>query len=138
MLTSTRPPKAPPCVKPRRLSHHACLCDAPFDRYAIARKKSLNKIFKEVSKEKVTKSLYFTYARGHSYPTDCNGSWHVGLGHQRNQTCKFLQLYVKGFGFCELSVEYRLFPQEADIALTTFPCATALACDYPLPSPLSI
>jgi hypothetical protein len=28
---------------PRRLSHHACLCDAPFGRYAIARKKTNNK-----------------------------------------------------------------------------------------------
>jgi hypothetical protein len=34
------PENAPPCVKPRRLSHHACLCDARFDRYAIARKKA--------------------------------------------------------------------------------------------------
>jgi hypothetical protein len=31
------PEKARPCVKPRRLSHHACLSDALFGRYAIAR-----------------------------------------------------------------------------------------------------
>jgi hypothetical protein len=97
------------------------------------------KIKKMKKSKKKSPSRYIPRMRwGHSYPTDCNGSWHVGLGHQRNQTCKFLQLYVKGFGFCELSVEYRLFPQEADIALTTFPCATALACDYPLSSPLAI
>jgi hypothetical protein len=34
------PEKARPCVEPLRLSHHACLCDAPFGRYAIARKKN--------------------------------------------------------------------------------------------------
>jgi hypothetical protein len=37
------PQKAPPCVKLRRLSHHTCLCDAPFDRYANARKSLLKK-----------------------------------------------------------------------------------------------
>jgi hypothetical protein len=56
---------------------------------------------KKYQKKKVTKSLYFTYAWGRPYPTDCNGSWHIGLGQQRNQSCKFLWLYVKGFGFCE-------------------------------------
>jgi hypothetical protein len=38
------PEKARPGVKSRRLSHHACLCDAPFGRYAIARKKYKKKI----------------------------------------------------------------------------------------------
>jgi hypothetical protein len=39
------------------------------------------------------------------------------------------------FGGCRLRgwflrrVEYRLFPQEADMALTTLPCATALVCE---------
>jgi hypothetical protein len=51
--------------------------------------------------KKVTKSLYFKYAWGRPYPTDCNGSLHIGSGHQRNQSCKFLWLSVNGFGFCE-------------------------------------
>jgi hypothetical protein len=36
------PEKAPPCMEPRCLSHHACLCDAPFGLYAIERKKPLS------------------------------------------------------------------------------------------------
>jgi hypothetical protein len=48
--------KAPPCVKPRRLSHHACLCDAPFGRYAIARRK----IFKKNIKRKKSQSRYIS------------------------------------------------------------------------------
>jgi hypothetical protein len=32
------PTRAHPSVEPRRLSHHACLCDARFDREAIAKK----------------------------------------------------------------------------------------------------
>jgi hypothetical protein len=47
---------------------------------------------KSYQKKKVTKSLYFTYAWGRPYPTDCNGSLHIGLGHQRNQSRKFLWL----------------------------------------------
>jgi hypothetical protein len=50
-------------------------------------KKNLTK--KYYQKKKVTKSLYFTYAWGRPYPTDCNGSLHIGLGHQRNQSCQF-------------------------------------------------
>jgi hypothetical protein len=56
---------------------------------------------KKYQKKKVTKSLYFTYAWGRPYSTDCNGSWHIGLGHQHYQSYKFLWLEVKGFGFCE-------------------------------------
>jgi hypothetical protein len=54
------PQKAPPCVKSRRVSHHTCLCDAPFDRYAIARK-----IFKKrLSTEKKSQSRYISHMRG--------------------------------------------------------------------------
>jgi hypothetical protein len=53
--------------------------------------KKLKKLKKDQNK-KVTKSLNFTYALGRPYPTDCNGSLHIGLGHQRNQSCKFLWL----------------------------------------------
>jgi hypothetical protein len=63
--------------------------------------KKIQKKNKKYQKKKVTKSLYFTYAWGRPYPTDCNGSLHIGLGHQRNQSCKFMWLYVEGFGFCE-------------------------------------
>jgi hypothetical protein len=45
----------------------------------------------------LTKSLYFTYAWGRPYPTDCNGSSHIGLGHQRNQSCKFFTRFFTGF-----------------------------------------
>jgi hypothetical protein len=52
---------ARPCIKPRRLSHHACLCDSPFGRYAIARKKyKKNKI----SKEKKSQNRYISRMRG--------------------------------------------------------------------------
>jgi hypothetical protein len=51
---------ARPCVKPRRLSHHACLCDAPFGRYAIARKKYKKKL----SKEKKSQSRDISRMRG--------------------------------------------------------------------------
>jgi hypothetical protein len=53
------PQKANPCVKPRRLSHHAFLCDAPFDRYAIARKK-----YKKNIKRKKSQSRYISRMRG--------------------------------------------------------------------------
>jgi hypothetical protein len=43
------PKTAPLCVKLRRLSHHACLCVAQFDRYAIARKIFLINISTEKS-----------------------------------------------------------------------------------------
>jgi hypothetical protein len=56
------PEKARPCVKSRRLSHHACLCDAPFGRYAIARKKYKKK--KKISKEKKSQSRYISRMRG--------------------------------------------------------------------------
>jgi hypothetical protein len=44
--------KAPPCVKPRRLSHHAYLCDVSFGRYAIARK-TLEKNYQKKKSHKV-------------------------------------------------------------------------------------
>jgi hypothetical protein len=50
------------CVKPRRLSHHAFLCDAPFGRYAIARKKY--KKIKKISKEKESQSRDISRMRG--------------------------------------------------------------------------
>jgi hypothetical protein len=53
---------ARPCVKPRRLSHHAFLCDAPFGRYAIARKKY--KKIKKISKEKESQSRDISRMRG--------------------------------------------------------------------------
>jgi hypothetical protein len=56
------PEKARPCVKPRRLSHHACLCDAPFGRCTIARKKIKNKI-KNI-KRKMSESRYISRMRG--------------------------------------------------------------------------
>jgi hypothetical protein len=85
------PEKARPCVKPCRLSHHACLCDAPFGRYAIARRKhTKNKI--KTQKKESHKVFIFHVCVGHPYPTDCNGSLHIGLGHQRNQSCKFFWL----------------------------------------------
>jgi hypothetical protein len=43
---------APPCVKPRRLSHRACLCDARIDRYAVARKNTRRKVSKEKSQSR--------------------------------------------------------------------------------------
>jgi hypothetical protein len=52
------PEKAPTCVKPRRLSHHACLCDARFDRYAIAKKKKKKNI------KKKSQSRYISRMRG--------------------------------------------------------------------------
>jgi hypothetical protein len=55
------PKKAPPCVEPRRLSHHACFCDAPFDRYAIVRPKIF---LKKISKEKKSQSRYISRMRG--------------------------------------------------------------------------
>jgi hypothetical protein len=67
----------------------------------LREKNTKNKKTKKYQKKKVTKSLYFTYAWGRPYPTDCNGSLHIGLGHQRNQSCKFLWLQIEGFGFCE-------------------------------------
>jgi hypothetical protein len=54
---------APHCVKPRRLSHHACLCDAPFGRYAIARKE-IQKKEKKISKEYKSHSRYISRMRG--------------------------------------------------------------------------
>jgi hypothetical protein len=77
------PEKAPPCVKPRRLSRHTCLYDAPFGRYAIARKK----IKKKISKEKSHEVVIFHVCVGRPYPTDWNGSWHIGLAHQHYQLC---------------------------------------------------
>jgi hypothetical protein len=61
--------KAHSCVKPRRLSRHACLCDGRFDQYAIARK-----VCKTNQKKKITKLLYFTYAGERPYPSNCSGS----------------------------------------------------------------
>jgi hypothetical protein len=97
MRTSTRPRKGtslrqtasfePSCIFVRRSVRPLRDCE--------------KKIQIKHQKKKVTKSLYFTYAWGRSYPTDCNESLHIGLGHQRNQSCNFLWLQVKGFGFCE-------------------------------------
>jgi hypothetical protein len=50
------PEKAPTGFKPRLLSYHACLCDARFDRYAIA-KRNIKRIFH--------------MCVGRPYPTDC-------------------------------------------------------------------
>jgi hypothetical protein len=59
------PKSARPCVKPRRLSHHACLCDAPFGGYAIARKTFLKKIkIKKTIKRKKSQSRYISRMRG--------------------------------------------------------------------------
>jgi hypothetical protein len=55
------PGRAPSYVKWRRLSHHACLCDALFCRYAIARKNTKNK---KLSKDKKTVSRYISHMRG--------------------------------------------------------------------------
>jgi hypothetical protein len=82
-------------------------CDVRFDRYAVARKYTKTKKYQ---KKKVTKSLYFTYAWGRPYPTDCNGSSHIYLGYQRYQSCQFWWLLVEEFGFCEgsnLGFSYR-------------------------------
>jgi hypothetical protein len=57
------PEKARPCVKPRRLSHHAFLCDAPFGRYAIARKKYKKKKKKNIKRKK-SQSRYISRMRG--------------------------------------------------------------------------
>jgi cation-transporting ATPase F len=46
------PEKARPCAKPRRLSHHTFLCDAPFGRYAIARKKYKKSITRKKSQSR--------------------------------------------------------------------------------------
>jgi hypothetical protein len=51
---------------------------------------------KKYQEKKVTKSLYFTYAWGRPYPTDCNGSLHIGLGHQRNQSVNFCGCRLRG------------------------------------------
>jgi hypothetical protein len=49
-------------------------------RSAVTRLREKNtKIKRKYQKKKVTKSLYFTYAWGRPYPTDCNGSLHIGL-----------------------------------------------------------
>jgi hypothetical protein len=54
-----RDPKNPPTlVKPRRLSHQACLCDARFDRCPITRKK-----YRKISKEK-SQSRCISCSRG--------------------------------------------------------------------------
>jgi hypothetical protein len=74
------------CVKPRRLMY---VCATLRSTATRLREK---KIQKKNKQEKVTKSLYFTYVWGRPYPTDCNGSLHIGLGHQRYQSCKFLWL----------------------------------------------
>jgi hypothetical protein len=47
----------------RRLSHHACLCDARFDRYAIARK-STKKRIKYYQKEIKPQSRFISRMRG--------------------------------------------------------------------------
>jgi hypothetical protein len=96
MRTSTKPRKGtslrqtasfePSYIFVRRSVRPLCDCEKKIKKY---------------QKKKVTKSLYFTYAWERPYPTDCNGSLHIGLGHQRNQSCKFLWLWLKGFGFCE-------------------------------------
>jgi hypothetical protein len=65
------------------------------------REKNTKKYKIYYQKKKVTKSLYFTYAWGRPYPTDCNGRMHIGLGHQRYQSCKVWWLLVKGFDFCQ-------------------------------------
>jgi hypothetical protein len=46
------------------------------------------------------KVVVFHVHFGLSYPTDCNGSLHIGLGHQLNQSRHFWWLHVKEFGFC--------------------------------------
>jgi hypothetical protein len=48
--------------------------------------KKKKKLKRSIKRKNVTKSLYFTYAWGRPYPTDCNGSWDIGLGHQRHQS----------------------------------------------------
>jgi hypothetical protein len=57
------PEKARPCAKPRRLSHHACLCDALFGRYAIARKKYKKKLLNAIKRKK-SQSRYISRMRG--------------------------------------------------------------------------
>jgi hypothetical protein len=58
------------CVKPRRLSHHAC--------FGATSRCDCEKNYKQKFKiSKSQKSLYFTYAWGRPYPTDCNGSLHI-------------------------------------------------------------
>jgi hypothetical protein len=54
-------PKRHVLAPKRRLSHHTFLCDAPFGRYAIARKKYKKK---KVSKEKKSQSRYISRMRG--------------------------------------------------------------------------
>jgi hypothetical protein len=64
MRNQRDPEMAPPCAKPGRLSHHACLCDAPFGRYAIARKNTKKKFKKKTIKRKKSQSRYISRMRG--------------------------------------------------------------------------
>jgi hypothetical protein len=47
---------------------------------------------KKYQKKKVTNRYISRMRGGALYPTDCNGSLHIGLGHQRYQSCTFLWL----------------------------------------------
>jgi hypothetical protein len=62
-------------------------------RSAATRLREKNTKTKKLSKEKKSQSRYISGMRGgRPYPTDCNGSLHIGLGHRRYQSCKFLWL----------------------------------------------
>jgi hypothetical protein len=52
----------------------------------------IKKKIKKVSKEKGHKAVIFHVCAGRFYSTDCSGSLRIGLGHQRNQSGKFLWL----------------------------------------------
>jgi hypothetical protein len=64
-------------------------------RSAVTRLREKN-TKKKYQKKKVTKSLYFTYAWGRPYPTDCNGSLHIGLGHHVINRLNFCGCSLRG------------------------------------------
>jgi hypothetical protein len=54
--------------------------------------KKIQKKRKLKIKRKSHKVVIFHVCVGRPYPTDCNGSLHICLGHQRNQSCQFMWL----------------------------------------------
>jgi hypothetical protein len=85
------------------------------------------KIFKKISKEKKSQTRYISRMRG--APLSNRLQWK--FAHRfRSPTLSTMRIVVVGeLVWFVRRVEYWLFPQEADMALTTLPGATALACD---------